>query len=91
MSQAPSLGCVVHYKLTEGDAQHITHQRLHTGGSGNPVAAGQVCPAEVVATFPGNPDGICNLKVSLDGPDFYWATSRPEGDEAGTWAWPERV
>lgn len=53
---------------------------------GNNVAAGDICPAMVVAVIgPGN----VNLKVMLDGSDTYWATS--VGYDAGkrlrTWHW----
>lgn len=87
----PTIGRTVLYRLTEGDARHITQNRAHNGVSGNFVDAGQVYPAVVVRTFPGNPHGVVNLKVLLDGPDDYWATSRHEGAEPGTWAWPERA
>ncbi len=39
---------------------------------GNPVQAGDICPAMVVATW--GSDSV-NLKVMLDGCDEYWATS----------------
>jgi hypothetical protein len=88
----PTPGRTVLYRLSEDDARHITHQRTHNGLSGNFVTEGQEYPAVVVRTFPGNPDGVCNLRVLLDGQDPpLWATSRHEGDEPGTWAWPERV
>lgn len=88
---APAIGCIVHYRLTEDDARHIQQQRAHDLLHGNFVQEGQVYPAAVVRVFAGSPDGTCNLKVLLDGPDTYWATSRHEGDEPGTWSWPERV
>lgn len=86
----PTIGRIVSYRLTEDDARHITQQRAHDGVSGNFVTEGQEYPAVVVRTFPGNPDDACNLKVLLDGPDCYWATSRRQGDGPGTWAWPVR-
>ncbi|MGW6910241.1 hypothetical protein [Streptomyces sp. NPDC054940] len=87
----PTPGRTVLYRLSEDDARHITQQRAHDGVHGNFVAAEQVYPAVVVRIFPGNPHGVCNLKVQLDGPDHFWATSRHEGAEPGTWSWPERV
>lgn len=91
MSQ-PTIGRTVLYRLSEDDAKHITHQRVHSGVTGNFVEAGQVYPAVVVRIFPGNPHGVVNLRVLLDGQDPpLWATSRHEGDQPGTWAWPERV
>lgn len=31
------------------------------------------------------------IDMKDDGPENHWATSRHEGDEPGTWAWPERA
>ncbi|WP_329214778.1 hypothetical protein OG352_05140 [Streptomyces sp. NBC_01485] len=87
----PTVGRTVLYQLSDDDARHITQQRATNGISGNAAAEGQVFPAVVVRIFPGNPHDVVNLKVLLDGPDIFWATSRHEGDEPGTWAWPERV
>jgi hypothetical protein len=61
----------------------------HVEHFGNEVSEGSVYPAVVVAVF-GNGEHV-NLKVLLDGNDDYWATSRPEGDTPGTWAWPPRA
>lgn len=61
----------------------------HQAHIGNPAAAGDVCPAMVVRRFDGN-DVVVNLQVWLDGNDVYWATSRKEGDQPGTWCWPPR-
>jgi hypothetical protein len=95
----PTIGQIVHYKLTDTDADLIT-QRREIGVLGNPVAAGDVYPAFVVRTFGGD---TINLQVLLDGDDSYWATSRKQGESAdgkdpvpgsiphGTWCWPPRV
>ena len=87
----PTIARTVLYSLSEADARLITEQRTQNGVTGNFVEEGQTYPAVVVRIFPGNPHGVVSLKVLLDGPDTYWATSRHEGDEPGTWAWPERV
>lgn len=60
----------------------------HVAHTGNQASAGDVCPAMVVRTFGGT---AANLQVHLDGTDTYWATSRSEGDTAGSWAWPPRA
>jgi hypothetical protein len=60
----------------------------HIAHVGNHAAEGQVCAATIVRTF-GGP--AVNLQVHLDGNDTYWATSRTEGTEPGTWTWPERT
>ena len=53
---------------------------------GNPVLAGAICPAMVVAVWEGT---SINLKVMLDGSDTYWATSVPFSAEQQprTWHW----
>jgi hypothetical protein len=84
----PTLGRIVLYKLSEDDARHIQQQRSHDSTTANMSGAGHKYPAVVVSTFGGE---AVNLQVLLDGPDSFWATSRHEGDEPGTWAWPPRV
>jgi len=89
--QVPTVGRIVHYRLSGQDANTIMINRSASHGAwplGNPVAEGQVCAAVVVATF-GGPN--VNLHVLLDGFDSFWATSRPEGDGPGTWCWPPRA
>ena len=55
---------------------------------GNDAHAGQVYPAVAVRIWSA---GCANFQVSLDGNDTYWATSRSEGTQPGTWAWPPRA
>jgi hypothetical protein len=93
MDQKPSIGRIVHYRLSEGDVSQINDQSPVRDPSSelvcrNPVSAGQVYPAQVVAVFD---ERCCNLVVQLDGAAQYWATSRTRGDQPGQWAWPERV
>lgn len=57
----------------------------HQAHVGNHVEAGQTYPALVVRT---SRSSLVNLQVFLDGNDVYWATSRAEGTEPGTWCWP---
>ncbi|MCU1518486.1 MAG: hypothetical protein JWQ75_3207 [Pseudarthrobacter sp.] len=89
MSQTPTIGRLVHYKLTAGDVASITAKRLKDGTSGNTPAAGELYPATIVRVWGGHA-GV-NLQVHLDGPDTHWATSRPEGEAEGQWIWPPRV
>lgn len=90
---------IVHYTLTEQDAEAINRRRQdfaeapkvnsgHQAHVGNFVVVGETFPAMVVRTFGGS---AANLQVFLDGNDAYWATSRVEGSDPGTWAWPPRV
>ena len=89
MSALPTIGCIVHYRLSEQDAEKINQRRAVDSGAGNRAVVDQVFPAMVVRTF-GGP--AVNLQVFLDGDDTYWATSRSEGDEqGGHWHWPPRV
>jgi hypothetical protein len=100
--QQPTIGRIVHYTLTEQDAEQINRRREdftnrpsgpgHEGFQahvGNRAEAGQTFPAEVVRCF----GDAVNLQVSLDGTDTYWATSRTEGEpnEQGRWIWPPRL
>lgn len=58
---------------------------------GNEVREGQVLPMIVVSVcFPGDDQGRVNGQVFLDGNDQLFVTSRPQGTEPGTWAWPPR-
>lgn len=86
-----TVGRIVHYTLTKSDAESVRFARSFAGSAGpigNPVAEGTVAPAIVVSVF-GNGEHV-NLQVLLDGQDSLWATSRPEGEGPGTWAWPPR-
>lgn len=100
----PTIGRVIHYTLSEADAAQIMKRRAdfdkhrlsddyadtgYVAHFGNRVVAGQVCPAVIVAVWPGST--TVNLHVLLDGVDAFWATSRAEGDRPGTWAWPARA
>lgn len=69
-----------HRPGTPGSTGHVAHV-------GSPVRAGDVRPARVTAIS--DPEsGRLNLKVSLDGSDFYWAAGVPPGDGPGQWADP---
>lgn len=97
----PTVGRIVHYRLSEQDANDINRRRKDfqngsagsdrtgfIGHVGNPAAEGQVCAATVVRVFNESSDAI-NLQAVLDGNDTYWATSRTQGNDPGQWAWPE--
>lgn len=100
---APTVGRIVHYKVSEYDADQINGRRQDfresrsaaertgfVGHVGNGVNAGDVFPAMIVRVWDA-PQTTVNAQVFLDGNDSFWATSRAEGTEPGTWAWPERV
>lgn len=90
----PSIGRVVHYKLSESDADEIYKRRVAKGFQGNSVKHGDVFPAMVVVTWGTNPDSAVNLQVFLDGDDSFWATSRKVArgqDDEGCFTWPVRA
>lgn len=90
MTQTPTIGRIVHYRLNAGDVATIISQNPNGGANRNAVREGQVYPATITAVF--DPSSTtCNLVVQLDGTAQYWATSRTEGDQPGQWAWPPRV
>ena len=98
----PTLGRIVLYRLTGGDALAVNRRREdfrrytqeagantgHVGHSGNHVKEGDEFPAMVVRAW--STDQSINLQVHLDGNDTLWATSREEGDGPGCWHWPPR-
>ena len=87
----PTIGRIVHYKISEGDAQSIGALRGRAASAGNPIAAGDVYPAMIVRAWGKTAESCVQLQVFLDGPDTYWATSRNQGTELGQWSEPARV
>lgn len=90
----PTTGRILLYKLSQADINAIEAKRAGIGWVGNPLCAGEVVPMIAVRIFEdefgaGIP-GV-NGKLMLDGEDSFWATSRREGSEPGTWSWPPRA
>lgn len=103
-SPTPSIGRIVHYTLTEQDAQAINKRRTdfeahrttdtyadtgYVAHYGNTARAGYVFPAVIVSTWSGTSPSA-NLRVLLDGTDDLW-TASTFGDGPGQWIWPPRV
>lgn len=87
---APTIGRIVHYRLSDQDVEQVAELRRETGRQGNTARPGDVYPAIVVRTF-GDSLGV-NLRVMLDGPDTLWVTSRGYSVETpGCWFWPPRI
>jgi hypothetical protein len=96
-----TIGRIVQYQLTAGDAEQINKRRGDYGKAdktvdtgfqahvGNSAREGQVFPLLVTAVNGSGEGASVNGQVFLDGNDVFWATSRKEGSEAGTWAWPK--
>lgn len=91
MSQTPTIGRLVHYKLSDVDALAINNKRLKDQTPGNLAWKGDVYPAIIVRTWGEHAGVSVQLQVFPDGPDTYWATSRVEGQAEGQWQWPQRV
>lgn len=100
----PTIGRIVHYRLSDHDAARINERRVaahemkstiyQAGGlqhcTGNRAEAGQRCPMMIVAVWGDRPDSLVNGQVFLDGWDIHWATSVGCGAGPGTWSWPPR-
>lgn len=99
----PTIGRIVHYRLTEEDATKINRRRLHASTHlqehiansngvqihvGNPASEGQVLPMVIVAVHGDSDDALVNGQVFMDGNDLFWVTSVREGDGPRTFAWP---
>jgi len=91
----PSVGRIVHYRLSESDAAEIQHRRtfIRSGPHGNAVSAGQVFPMLIVYVWASEPTETTCVQgqVFLDGPDTLWVTSRQQGEDAGNWYAPPRA
>lgn len=81
-----TVGRIVHYTLSTGDADQINRRALPQ--LGNTVTEGQVVPLLVVRVW--SPTCI-NGQALLDGNDALWVTSVMEGTGPRTWAWPPRT
>ncbi|MDA8440475.1 MAG: hypothetical protein M0Z51_16675 [Propionibacterium sp.] len=100
----PSIGRIVHYTLTEQDADAVNSRRSDSGRhaaehrenangvqvhTGNPTAAGDVFPMLITRVWPG--ETLVQGQVFLDGNDALWVTSVSEGTGPRTYAWPPRI
>lgn len=100
-----TVGRVVHYVLSEQDAQ-IINDRNSIGNDlsaeeripaiayhgGNRVREGQHCAMVIVHVW--NGEGLVNGQVLLDGLSNYWATSVRHSGETkapGSWHWIEKA
>lgn len=90
----PTIGRIVHYKLSATDALRINGNWRKGDGTGNASAEGDVVPLIIVRVWPdefGTGVAGVNGQAILDGNDTLWVTSAKEGTEPGTWSWPPRT
>lgn len=87
-TDAVGVGSRVWYTLGEYDINQITYMRksflnYHSDiGWPEDVRLGEVYPAEVSRV---HADGVCNLRILLDGWDTYYVKNRPEGEGMREW------
>jgi hypothetical protein len=102
----PTIGRILHYRLTASDAQAINRRR--TSGASIADRMKQDPPAwpagaqAHIGNTASEGDTVplvvvrawssgVNGQALLDGNDTLWVTSAEEGTEPGTWAWPPRA
>lgn len=102
----PSIGRIVHYRLTQSDASSITKRRADARASGvaaensgaivhhgNDPREGDIYPLAITRVWEQEPTeaSAVNGQVLLDGNDTLWVTSRNQGDDLGNWFAPPRA
>jgi hypothetical protein len=103
VSQNPSIGRIVHYTLTDHDAEQVNRRRDDATRSqiagqnsgamvhyGNGVRGGEVYPLVITRVWGTGPGAAVNGQVLLDGNDTLWVTSVTEGEGARFFQWPTR-
>lgn len=102
----PSIGRIVHYKLTAQDAEAVNRRRKEADQNrqnhrdaalgyvahlGNFASEGDVYPMLIVRVWGSTPESSVNGQVFLDGNDTLWVASVGQGDQPRQWHEPERV
>ncbi len=90
----PTIGRIVHYKLSANDAARINQNWRSGNETGNASTEGDIVPLIIVRIWPDEyGPGVAgvNGQAFLDGHDTLWVTSAREGTEPGQWSWPPRV
>jgi hypothetical protein len=101
----PTIGRIVHYRLTAQDVEAINRRRAHALAHmnehrenangvqihvGNGTDEGDAYPMIITQVWGDQPDSVVNGQVFMDGNDLLWATSVGVGVGPGTWRWPTR-
>ena len=84
----PSIGRIVHYRLSERDIRLVEERRERRVGAWNYLKVGQVLPMMIVVVHGDHPNAAVNGQVFLDGDDTYFVMSCLVGEVPGTYAWP---
>ena len=102
----PSVGQIVHYKLTAQDAEQVNRRRKDADSNrqnhsdaalgyvahvGNFASEGDVYPMLIVRVWGTTPESSVNGQVFLDGNDTLWVTSAGQGDDVRQWHEPARA
>lgn len=105
MEQTPTIGQIVHYTLSDQDADQINKRRKdaatnraqivddaigYVAHTGNVAEAGQVFPMLITRVWGDAPTSCVNGQVFLDGNDVLWVTSVAVGTGSRSFAWPQR-
>jgi hypothetical protein len=92
-AQQPSIGRIVHYRLSEQDINDVFVKHGQIRGSQPKV--GDVCAAVVTGVFAAyrsvDAPPALDLRVFVNGPGDLWVTEKLEGTEPAQWCWPPRV
>jgi hypothetical protein len=91
MAQEPSIGRIVHYRVSANDASLLAIRR-GAGEPGNTHVEGEIVPLLIIRPWhqPGLYEpgvSVLNGKIFFDGSES-WALSIKEGNEPGQWSWP---
>lgn len=90
MSQIPTAGRIVLYRLSEDDVKAIMKHRQDGTGRhrGNKPNVGDEYPMMIIRPWSDQPGSCVNGQVFLDGNDNLWVTSVSVGEGPRTWSWP---
>lgn len=101
----PTIGRIVHYRLSADDAAEINRRRQqardhmadhHNNANGvqvhvgNKVEEGETYPMMITQVWGKDPTSSVNGQVFLDGNDLFWAASVAVGEGPRSWSWPTR-
>lgn len=86
----PSIGRIVHYRLSAADVGTLTSWHRQSGAQGSPIREGQVVAMIITAVALTAEQHFVNGQCFLDGELRYWVKGADFGEMPGTWSWPPR-